>query len=77
MTVAFYNTVFLVMTSCSVMGGYKSFHRHGRSTNRGYSSDTLVTLTTVRGVKRQKTRTAKIFDVHTAVLMNFRNITEL
>jgi len=32
------------MTPCSVMGGYKSFHRQGTGTNRGYSSDTLVIL---------------------------------
>jgi hypothetical protein len=32
----------------------QSFHRQGRSTNKWYSSDTLITLTTVHGVKDRK-----------------------
>jgi len=62
------------LPACSAV---PQFHRQGRGTNRGYSSDTLVTHTTVHGVKRHKNRTAKIFDLCTDVLLNFTKIMEL
>ena len=62
--VAFYNTVFCLMTPCSVMGGYGRFDLQGRSKTSWYSSDTLVTFTTVHGAKDRKLNCKNIWRLY-------------